>query len=81
MSESEQHLEQRTVDVGDITYVCSTCGEHLQGQGVAHSCAARIIALHNAIEGYRDALWAIVNETSDDPQRIKDAARNALRYG
>lgn len=30
------------------------------------------------VERLRDALWAIVQETSNDPQRIKDAAREAL---
>ena len=31
------------------------------------------------IKRLRAALWAVVQETSNDPQRIKDAAQEALR--
>lgn len=65
--------------VGDIVYVCGTCGEHLRGAGVDHSCAARIIALQNTLEAYREALEKIARMTDGMAPEVIDHA-NSLRW-
>lgn len=60
----------------DVTYVCGGCGAHLPGLGLAHSCAAEIVALRAERDRLAEALRDI--EAWVGPGFVKNRARAAL---
>jgi hypothetical protein len=55
-----------------LTYVCGGCGAHLDGLGIAHSCAAEIVGLRADVDRLREAVTEYVSHQSwrcDHPDR------------
>ena len=65
-------------DYGNVARASVTAESDASWRRVAERLETERVVAVQQLRGAVEALWLIVNETSNDPQRIKDAAREAL---